>query len=200
MIRNQTVLTYKGQVVFHKLTVSSPGREIKRFIEHEACFLFVNKGEFSVRSAENLIALKRGKTLLAKCFNFFIETTRVQREDSDIEVIGVYLFPEIIEEILDINLSQSNHEVGYNMKQIQLDSLLDNFREGIDMLLDNPELADDDLVKTKLKEFILLLVKTQNASQTDFLSALFKINQIEFRQVIVNNHYSNLSIDELAVL
>jgi AraC-like DNA-binding protein len=69
------------------------------------------------------------------------------------------------------------------------------------MLLDNPELADETLIKTKLKEFVLLVSKTQNApSQLDFLSAMFKKDHSEFKKTILNNLYSNLSINEFAYL
>lgn len=69
------------------------------------------------------------------------------------------------------------------------------------MLLDNPELADETLIKTKLKEFVLLMSKTQNApSQLDFLSAMFKKNSSTFKETIINNIYSNLSLDEFAHL
>lgn len=69
------------------------------------------------------------------------------------------------------------------------------------MLLDNPELADVTLNKTKLKEFVLLISKTQNApSQIDFLSVMFKKNNSELKKTIINNVFSNLSIEEFAHL
>ena len=200
MIHKQTVLTYKGEVVFHKIILSPPQRELKPFKNNEACFMFVNKGEFSVRSPEDFISFKKGKALLAKCINFFIETTKIQRAGSDMEVIGVYLFPEIIEELLQVDLSQYSYSIDYNLKQLQVDKLLDNFRESIEVLLDNPELADETLIKTKLKEFLLLLSKTQSASQTDFLAALFKTNSSSFKTTVRNNMYSNLSVKEFAQL
>lgn len=200
IIHEEKVLTYKGKVVFHKLALSSPKRELKPFMENEACFMFVNKGEFSVRTPDDIISFKKGKAMLAKCFNFFIETTRIQRKSNYMEVIGIYLFPEIIEELLNVDLSLSTHTVNYNLKQLQVDKLLDNFRESIVVLLDNPDLADESMVKTKLKEFLLLLSKTQSASQTEFLAALFKTNAGEFNSTISNNLYSNLSVAEFALL
>ena len=73
--------------------------------------------------------------------------------------------------------------------------------ESIDVLLDHPELADDAMVKTKLIEFILLISKTQNASShLDFLSAMFRKNETEFRDTVTNNLYANLSVEEFAQL
>ena len=89
----------------------------------------------------------------------------------------------------------------YNIKQIEVDRLLVNFKESISILLDNPELADESIIQTKLKEFVLLIAKSQNApSQLDFLAALFKPLDIEFKSTIQHNIYANLSLEELARL
>lgn len=182
--------------------MEQPDRNLKPFHENEACFMFVNKGDFSVRTPDHLHSLKAGQGLLAKCFNFFVETTEAQRENTNsLELIGVYLYPSIIEELLDIDLSVSDHTVDYNAKKMQVDGLLNHWKDGINLLLDNPDLADEAIIRTKLKEFILLICKKENArSHLDFLSGMFKVNQTEFTATIDNNLYSNLSVDEFAVL
>lgn len=202
MFHKHKSLTYKGQAVFEKLAMTHPKRTVKPFHEKEACFIFINKGNFSVRTPDQFLSFKKGKGLLAKCFDFFFETTKMQRASGDnLEVIGVLLFPSMVEEIFHFDLSHYKHTVDYNVKQIQIDKLLHGFMESIDVLLDHPELADEAMVKTKLIEFILLLSKTQNASShLDFLSALFKKNTTEFRDTVTNNLYSNLSVEEFAQL
>jgi AraC-like DNA-binding protein len=198
----QKYLKYKGQIVFEKITVPYFKRMPKLYKETEACFMFINKGDFSVRTPDELIPLKKGKSILAKCFDFFFETTPKQRSTSDnVEILGVLLFPKIVEELFQFDTSLSKHKVDYNLKQIEVDSLLNNFKESINILLDNPELADKEIIKTKLKEFVLLISKTQNApSQIDFLSAIFKTNSIDFKSTIQNNIYSSLTVNEFAKL
>ena len=202
MLQEQKVLKYKGQIVFEKLTMPYFQRIPKLFQKNEACFMFVHKGEFSVRTPDEFITFKNGKGLLAKCFNYFFETNKTQRASSDsLEVLGVLLYPSIVEELFQFDVSYSTHTVDYNVKQIQIDGLLSNFKESINILLDNPELADEATIKTKLKEFILLISKTQNApSHLDFLSAMFKTNATEFKTTVNNNLYSSLSIEEFAQL
>ena len=202
MLQELKVLKYKGQVVFEKLTMPYFQRIPKLFQENEACFMFIHKGEFSVRTPDEFISFKNGKGLLAKCFNYFFETNKTQRASSDhLEVLGILIFPSIVEELFQFDISHSTHTVDYNVKQVQIDDLLNNFKESINILLDNPELADEATIKTKLKEFILLVSKTQNApSHLDFLSAMFKTNATEFRTTVNNNLYSSLSIDEFAQL
>jgi len=202
MILDQKVLKYKGQIVFEKLEMSTFKRIPKLFQENEACFMFIEEGAFSIRTPDEFISFKKGKGLLAKCFDYFFETSKKQRDERDsIEAIGVLLYPTIVEELFQFDIANHNHKVDYNAKSIQIDGLLNSFKESINILLDNPELADETLIKTKLKEFVLLMAKIVNApTQLDFLSSMFQRNSSEFKKTILNNLYSNLSINEFAHL
>ena len=76
-----------------------------------------------------------------------------------------------------------------------------NFIEGIEFLIDNPSVSNDSMIKVKLKEFILLLSKSDNSpSILDFVSSLFKPYEYDFKKVIEQNIFANLSINELAKL
>ena len=174
----------------------------KEYSENEACFVFVNEGEFSVRSQEDYMNLKKGTALLAKCLNYFFECNDEQKQSGEgVEIIGVILYPSLIKELFEFDITTSSYSFDFNIKQIEIDRLLENFRESINILLDNPELADDNMVKTKLREFVLLVSKSQQApSQLDFLAAIFKPIDVEFKSTIQHNLYANLSNDELAAL
>lgn len=195
-------IKYKGRIVFGKQTLPYFDRMPKEYFENEACFVFVNKGEVSVRSQTKYMNLDINKAILAKCLNYFFETDKKQKKSNNIiEVIAVILHPSQVEDLFEFDLSKSEYSLDYNIKQIEVDRLLSNFRESINILLDHPELADERMIETKLKEFVLLITKSQNApSQLDFLSALFKPLDIEFKSTIQHNIYSNLSLDELARL
>lgn len=195
-------IKYRGRIVFGKQSMPYFDRLPKEYFEDEACFVFVNQGEVSVRSQTDYMDLNKDQGILAKCLNYFFETRQEQRSSGDgVEVIAVILYPSIVEELFEFDLSQSSYTLDYNIKQVEIDRLLTNFKDSISILLDNPELADEEIIRTKLKEFVLLLAKSQHApSQLDFLSALFKPLHIEFKSTIHHNLYSNLSMDELARL
>lgn len=195
-------IKYKGRIVFGKQSMPYFDRMPKEYFMNEACFVFVNEGEVSVRSQTEYMNLDVNTAILAKCLNYFFETDSKQKENGDgLEVIAIILHPSQVEELFEFDLSQSDYSIDYNIKQIEVDRLLANFKESINILLDNPDLADERMIETKLKEFVLLMSKSQNApSQLDFLSALFKPLDIEFKSTIQHNTYSNLSLDELAKL
>ena len=195
------VLKYKGKVVFHKMKIISPLRELKPFQNNEACFMFVNDGEFSVRTPQQFISFGKSEGLLAKCFNFFIETSLKQREESkEMEFIGVFLFPEQVEKIMDIDLSTSKHKVNFNIKKVNIDSLFTAYKNSINVLLDNPEIADEEMIKLKLKEMIILISKSQNLSVLDFLVSMFNLTHTTFKATIKNNIYANLNLEDFAKL
>ncbi|MEZ4776007.1 MAG: AraC family transcriptional regulator [Bacteroidia bacterium] len=196
------ILTYRNYIVFEKFATPYFRRAPKEFFENEACFIFINEGRFSVRAQTAYHNLDRESAILAKCQNFFFETDETQRNSSEgIEVTGVLLYPQLVEELFQFELSAYSYTVDYTLKQVQVDALLANFRESINILLDHPELADEAMIKTKLKEFVLLISKSQDApSHLDFLSAMFKPAHIDFKATIAQNIYSSLSLDELAAL
>ena len=195
-------LTYKGHTVFEKIRTSPFKRIPKLFHKNEACFMYIQQGEFSIRTSDDFIPLQCGDAFLAKCFDYFFETNEEQRQKSVfIDIIGVLMFPEIIEDIFQFDLSISTYKSSYNLKTIEVNRLLENFKDSIDILLDNPDLVDDDLIKVKLKEFVLLISRTEKtASLQDFLASLFHKNQYGFRTTIQKNLYSNLSVSEFAHL
>jgi len=79
--------------------------------------------------------------------------------------------------------------------------LLDNFKDNINFLLDNPHVVDERLLLTKLKEFLILLAKQDNAPDViDFVSAFFKPYEYDFKTIIEKNILSSLSINELSKL
>lgn len=198
----EQIIKYKGKVVFIKLTMPYFNRTVKHYAEDEACFMFVNKGSVAVRAQDNYIELNPDNALLAKCLNYFFEPSTGKKMCYEgIESTGIFIYPSLVKELFQFDLNTSNYSLDFNLKQIQVNQLLNNYRDSIDILLDNPDLADESMIQTKLKEFILLVSKLQQApSQLDFLAALFKPNEVAFKSTIQHNLYSNLSLDELAIL
>lgn len=202
MENNLKTIEYKGRVVFQKLLVQSFNRLPKEYYSNEACFIFINQGEFNVRSQTERFYLNKETALLAKCHNFFYETTKKSNEELDnVEVIGILFYPDLIKDLFDFDITSSNHTVDYNLKQIEVNKLLEIYKESISILLDNKDLADEHLIKNKLKEFVILMTKTIDApSELDFLASMFKPNFAKFEEVIKHNLYSNLDLNEFASL
>lgn len=195
-------IEYKGRVVFQKVMAPSFHRLPKKYFENEACFIFVKQGEFFVRAPTEKLLLNKDTALLAKCLNYFYETTKKSREDKEsIEVVGILFYPELVQELFAFDIKKSSYTVDYNLLQVPVNQLLEHYRESVNILLDNPELADDQLIQNKLREFVLLMSKTLKApTEVDFLASMFKPNFAKFEEVIQSNLYSDLDLNEFAAL
>lgn len=202
MDKELKTLELNGRVVFQKLQVPSFERIPKEYHENEACFVFANKGVFQVRAQTEVVELNVENGLLAKCLNYFYESLKKRDEAFDnVAVLGIMLYPELIKDLFDFDISKSSYEFDFNLKQVQVHQLLGHYRDSVLILLENPELADEELLKNKLREFILLMTKTTNApSELDFLAAMFKPNYAKFEEIVQSNLYSGLSLEELAKL
>jgi AraC-like DNA-binding protein len=195
-------IEYHGRVVFQKIQVPSFTRLPKEYFENEACFIFVNQGEIQVRAQTERFQLNTETALLAKCMNFYYESAKKSPEEMDnVEALGLLFYPELIQELFDFDITQSSHTVDFNLKQIPVSQLLEHYRQSVSILLDHPELADEHLVKNKLREFVILITKMVNApSELDFLASMFKPNFAKLEEVIQHNIYSDLDLNQLASL
>jgi len=202
MIIEHKTLGYQGKVIFEKLVLRNFDRMPKIFNETEACFMYLQEGSFQFRTPEKVLQFNTGDGFLAKCSNYFFEQTKADHKNTNrTKGIGIYLYPSIVKELFDFDLSISDFETDYDATKINIDALMKNFINGIEFLLDNPAVSSDSMIKIKLKEFLLLLSKTENApSLLDFVAALFKPYEYDFKKIIEHNLFSNLSIHELATL
>ena len=202
MIIEHKTLRYKDKVIFEKMTTKSFVRMPKPFTENEACFMYLQEGSFQFRTPEKVLKFSEGDAFLAKCSDYFFEQTEIDYKKSNrTKGIGIYLYPSIVKELFDFDLSISDFKTDYDATKVNIDSIMKNFINGIDFLLDNPAISNDSMIKIKLKEFLLLLSNTENApTLLDFVSSLFKPYEYDFKKVIEQNIYSNLSIAELAML
>jgi len=182
------------------MIVSHFDRVPKEYIENEACFVFVNEGEISVRAPDHYIHLTNNSGILAKCIPYFVENSN-STFDQKIEVLGIMLYPEVIEELFNFSLFDSSYKLNYNEKKLIIDQQLQSFKESILLLINNPEIVDEDMIGLKIKEFILIISKIENApSSLEFLSALFQPARFDFKKVVEQNLFSDLSIEQLASL
>lgn len=202
MVIEHKVLHYKNKVIFEKLIIGNFRRMAKPLSEKEACFMYLQEGSFHFRTPKKLLKLNTGDGVLAKCSDYFFEQTKIDHpHTSRTKGIGVYLYPSIVKELFDFDLSISDFETDYDATKINIDVLMKSFINAIEFLIDNPEISTDSMIKVKLKEFLLLLSKTENApSVLDFVSSLFKPYEYDFKSTIDKNIFSDLLISELAKL
>ncbi len=204
MILDHKIIKYKGKRVFEKIVMTIDfKREQKHFIDNEACFLFLKNGSFQFRTPTHVLTYTQTEAMLAKCGDYFIEPASVPENNSDntITAIGAFFYPDIIKGLFGQDFSLQQLKSDFDVLKINTGLWMNAFIDSIDFLLENPALADDNIVVNKLKELILLLSKNQNSESIhQFISSLFSVHEYNFRETIQANIYSDLTLDELAHL
>lgn len=202
MMLEQKTIKYKGKRIFEKLVMDIDfTRAPKFFTDDEACFLFIKEGAFQFRTPTSLITYNRNEAMLAKCGNYFIEEIRTEEKGETLIAIGTFFYPDIVKSFFETDLSIKDFRNNFDVKKVDVEPLMKSFIDSVDFLLENPGIADDNMVINKLKELLLILSKSENAkSINDFVASLFVPYEYNFNEVIQQNIFSNLSIDDLAKL
>lgn len=200
MIIDLKTITYKDRPVFEKMVITPQAKRIpKEFRENEACFLLLNQGKFQLRTPTKALSFDKGDAMLSKCGNYFIENHENNTEN--LRAIAVYFYPDITKRFFDNELSMLGLRDNFDSIKVDVGPWLRSFMDSIDFLIDHPGMVHEVLVENKLKELLLLLAKTVHAGCiNDFVSSLFAPFEYDFKEIVQQNIFTNLSIDELAKL
>lgn len=199
MFNEFKAIRYQEKLIFAKAVMSELRRMPKYFESDESCFMFLSKGAFRLRTPDKTIDFIEGDGMLAKCGPYFVEKSRVYEGSS--AVIAVYFHPSIVKNFFPVDLSLAHFKPNYNVNKMTMDSMLKIFMDGIDFLLENPQVCNDELILLKLKELLLLLAQSEQApSVQHFVASLFQPYEYDFRVTILQNCTANLSLPELANL
>ena len=172
---------------------------------NEACFLYVLEGEQLVRTAAKMETLKPRDAILMRCGMYIGEWLK-SADYEHCETIAVHLYPEVLKklyetEIPDFIKKYQKETPPAPLRVMPSNTLIDSYIQSMKFYFENPALVDDELVKLKLKELILLLLKTEKAhSLMEVIAGLFSPQHYTIREVIEANLYSGLSVTELAHL
>jgi len=204
MIIEQKEIRYKGRIIFERLVMSKNFQRVpKIFEEDEACFLFLTKGAFKFRTPGHLLVFNEGEAMLAKCGNYLIENIGINKETEhqQMSVVGVFFYPSMVKGFFETDLSLEGFRQNFDVKKVDVEPLLGTYLDSVNFILDNPDIADDNLVITKLKELLILLSKSENSiSVSEFVNDLFTPHIHSFKEIIQQNLYTNLSMPDLAYL
>jgi len=204
MIIEHKKIEHKGKKIFEKIVISSNFKKVPKYLsEDEACFLFLNNGSFQFRTPTNVLACNKNEAMLAKCGNYFIEQVSVNKniKEEDVSVVGAFFYPDMIKELFGTDLSVEHFQSNFDVLKVNVEPLMKSFIDSINFLLDNPEVVDENIINNKLKEILIILSKSENASSINsFVSSLFVPHEYNFNEIIQNNLYSNLSINDFSTL
>jgi len=204
MITENKIFYLFGKPVLNKISIQPPF-EVQTKMDNEACFLYVLEGEQTSFSSIEKVTAKKGESILEKCGNYLSRINVVQ-ESTATEFITIHFFPDIIKGIFNDEIPAFLKPLKENktlptMTKVKASILMKKFFDSLLFYFENEELIDEELLKLKIKELILLLVKTQNdKTVASILSNMFTPRVYNLKEIINAHLYSSISVDELSKL
>lgn len=191
-----------GKAILERLMFKTPMR-YPGTMENEACFVYTLNGHATVHGEFGTDSIVTDESALMNCGRF-INSWHNHANGGQNEVVVIHLYPSIIKKIYEDGipdfLKKKSHKTNSNVQPLKRQEAISNYINGLIFYFDNPSLTDEEFIKLKLRELLVILHNTNNPGIKGILSDLFDEHQLGFREVIQNNMYKSLSLDELAYL
>ena len=171
----------------------------------DACLAYIQKGKQEIFSATQKIIAKDNESILMKCGNYIANAINVT-PTSQFKSIIFHMDPESIKKAFgdkDLGFLRVDKETAAidPALKIERNPLLDSFVLSLQPYFDNPTLATESLLATKLQELVYIISDSgKNPIATQIMGTLYSPEEIAFDEIIEANLYNNLSIGEFAHL
>ncbi len=207
-MQHENILQYRdfklgGKTVIERVCLRPPLTSTVEF-ERESCFIFSVSGRSRMYSLDERCELMPGRGALVRCGNFLNKWQKATDSEEEITAIAVHFHPEVLADVyqgqLPGFLKSAPHDSGHSLAPVQGDAALMKFMDGLIFYFDNPEIVDEDLIRLKLKEMLLLLYKTEDVLVREILGQMFNPRDFRFRETIEAHLFDDLDAAELARL
>lgn len=200
MVENK-IIEFKGMPLFQKARFKSPSLmqgEIKDF----ACFFYMTEGSMESYDSRGLHKISSKEAVMKQCGNY-VQRYVAEDDSSECEAIAIYLYPELLKEIYRDEVPSFLKTTSKIKKPKRLigNKLIEQYMNNLSIYFEAPETLDEDLGILKLKELMMILLKSENHENIRrLLSEIFTPVNVEFKNAIEANLFNNLSIEQLAFI
>ncbi len=171
--------------------------EIKDF----ACFFYMIQGSMMSYDARGMHTITVKEAILKNCGQY-VQKYIGANESEECEAIAVFLYPELLKEIYKDQVPSYliNDTVPIPKKLIG-NKLIEQYMSNLTIYFEEVEAFDEALGILKLKELMMILLKSENHENIrKLLSDIFAPVNLKLKEVIENNLYNNLSLEQLAFI
>ena len=201
MISQRQILQINGQVVFEKLTIEPPFKH-KAIFPNEACLLYLSEGSLELESIIGIQSMQSGEHLLLKCGIYFAELLQ-QADQTHATVLAIHLPKDLLKKLIqqDDQVTIKAASAASIIPPATSSRVLAAFIQSLAIYFESPELTNDAVLTSKIRELVLLLVQTNYAKSIhDLIDQLFSPQLASFREMIEAHIFSRAGINDLARL
>ncbi|UII18998.1 helix-turn-helix domain-containing protein [Fulvivirga ligni] len=167
----------------------------------QACFLYMRNGEMQFQFQDAHTDIPANHALLLNCIHPGKQIKDINNSDGEIVIVTFH--PDILKKIYEKELPvifQKNSQISnQSNSRVNNDFLIQKYIEGLLFYFENPSMVNDEILILKLKEIILLLSQTSNASTIQvILSQLFSPTTYTIKHIVEANLFSQINVEELA--
>ena len=194
------IIEFKGRPLFKKAEFNPPflmQGEIKDF----ACFFYMTKGIMLSYDGRGRHQINEREAIMKQCGNYVQQYLAAEGSDT-CEAIAIYLYPELLREIYrDEVPSFMKDSVTRLPKKFVGNKLIEQYILNLSLYFENPDVLDEELGIIKIRELIMILLKSVNhANIRRLLSEIFNPVDLKLKDAINANLLNNLSMEQLAFI
>lgn len=202
MIHKHQHFDLLGKVVLERVIFTPPLR-LQEQLDSETCLLYSVKGNSTLYTSSGQVALKSNNGALMKCGNYF-NHWHINADKSQNEAVAIHLYPELIRYVyhdkLPDFLISTDKSVSNPVLLMDGNQLLPAYIESLLLYFNNPQIVDEEIILLKVKELLNLLYKSNSNNIRTLLHEMFNPSSYDLKQIVNNNIYEDLSLEELAHL
>lgn len=200
MILESTVIEFKGLPLFQKAKFKTP-MDMQGSILDFACFFYLIKGNMLSYDSRGLTKIGENEAVIKNCNNY-IQRYKPSTDTEECEAIAIYLYPELLKEIYkdEVPSFLVTDDVP-TPKKIIGNQLVEQYIANLSIFFQNKDAFDDELGVLKLKELVIIMLKSENHQNVrKLLSEIFSPVDLSFKESIQRNILNPLSIEQLSFI
>ncbi len=208
MILESNIIEFKGMPLFQKARFRPP-MDMDGAIKDFACFFYMVQGSMQSFDSRGKIDLGEKEAVLKNCNNY-VQRYVAAEGSEECEAIAIYLYPELLKTIYKNEVPSFIQKEGSQTnqpnkptppKKLIGNQLVEQYMSNLVLYFEQPEALDEELGILKLKELMLILLKSQNHENIrKLLSDIFRPVNAVFKETIEKNMFNQLSLDQLAFI
>lgn len=192
-----------NHTVFERVSFKTPFHPSVTF-DQQACFIYSISGNGMLYGGLEKDSVKNQESILMKCGSFLNHWNSSTETNEAAEVIIIRFTPEVIQALYENDLpsflTSSQKPIGKVFQKIPEQTVINEYIRGLLFYFENPSLMNEELIRLKLKELILLLYNLNYKNIRELLSTLFDPVELSFKSIVQSQLFEELNINEYAAL